>query len=100
MTNLEGKKLQITFEDGSIWLVDIDTIIMHRAEAFIEEFNSIDESIDDTIEYFSSDTYTINDWALDNMQWYELQAVQEKEADPTNYSVMWNRGETERMRLI
>lgn len=68
---------QVKFQDGSVFEVPTDIVAQDRAAAYHErdkdEFPTLDDAIKDTTELFTSDTYEIEDWAKNNMNWDELE---------------------------
>lgn len=91
-------QLEITMPDGSRWRVPVDIIARNRAEHYAHEFGGdVDRTLqEDTIPLFESDDYEIKDWAANNMNWSDVQALATCVAEaPTqkNYQEGWVNGE-------
>lgn len=67
---------QVKFQDGSVFEVPTIIVAQDRAAYYHErdtdEFPTLDDALKDTTELFASDTYEIEDWAKNNMNWDEL----------------------------
>jgi len=67
---------QVKFQDGSVFEVPTIIVAQDRAAYYHErdkdEFPTLDDALKDTTELFASDTYEIEDWAHNNMNWDEL----------------------------
>lgn len=67
---------QVKFQDGSIFEVPTIIVAKDRAAYYHEqckdEFQTFDDALKDTTELFAADSYEIEDWAKNNMNWDEL----------------------------
>ncbi|ATI15725.1 hypothetical protein [Bordetella phage vB_BbrM_PHB04] len=67
---------QVKFKDGSMFEVPTIIVAQDRANYYHqrdkEEFPTLDDALKDTAELFAADTYEIEDWAKNNMNWDEL----------------------------
>jgi hypothetical protein len=73
------KAVEITMEDGSVWSVDVQTIIDSR-----------DEHREDSKEFFEQYDDEAVDWMQNNMNWDELKAVRVNFPDLPDYSGFCN----------
>ncbi len=93
------EKLRVTMPDGSKWEVPVLVIAMDRAKYYAgKDFDGdIDQSLkEDTIPLFESDSYQVEDWASNNMNWSEVEkdAVKVVISD-VDYQKGWVNGDTE-----
>lgn len=83
---------QVESENGEQWRVPIDAIVQNRSEYYAEKDNvSYEEAEAETIELFNSDTYEIEDWARNNMNWSDVsgQAILHQTKSVVMYDDMW-----------
>ena len=71
------KEMLVTMPDGAVYAVPVMTIARHRAKYYAQERKEFDcdlqRSLDeDTIPLFTEDTYEIEDWAANNMNWDDV----------------------------
>lgn len=89
------KYMTIEMPDKSVWQVPVAVIASNRAEAYKHEFGGdIERSLaEDTIPLFT-DTYEIEDWAANNMNWRDVakHAVMVSGGD-VDYQAGWVNGE-------
>jgi hypothetical protein len=80
--------LEVTMPDSSIWIVPIDVIARNRAAHYAHEFDGdIERSLaEDTMPLFRSDSYEVQDWAANNMNWSDvcMHAWRKIEAPPVD----------------
>ena len=88
--------LHVTMPDGSIWQVPVHVIACNRARHYKNEFDGdVSRSLlEDTAPLFNSDTAEIIDWAVNNMDWSDVEkyAVMIKKPD-VDYQEGWMNGE-------
>jgi len=92
------KMLTIEMPDGSKWGVPVDLIARNRATYYADEFDGdVERSLaEDTMLLFESDDYAIEDWAANNMNWSDVQALAKKLEDAeTDFQDGWVNGEKE-----
>lgn len=70
--------LFVTMSDGSKWMVKSQTIIDHR-----------DQYKEDSSDFFAQYPDEMEDWAMNNMNWDELDAERVKEPTPFDYHDKW-----------
>ena len=65
------KYLAVTQRDGSVWAVPVSVIAKNRAAHYAPEFGGdVDRSLqEDTMPLFDLDSYEIEDWAVNQMDW-------------------------------
>jgi len=89
------KYLQVEMEDGSKWAVPVYVIARNRAIAYKSEFDdNIELSLEsDTMPLFDSDPFEIEDWAVNNMDWKDVEefAVCISQPEP-DYEEGWTNG--------
>ena len=66
--------VMVTFSNGEVWRVPVETIASHRANHFmnvdgVDFETSYDE---DTVPLFTSSTFEIIDWFQNNMEWSDV----------------------------
>ena len=93
-------KLRVTMPDGSRWDVPVEIIARNRAENYKNEFHdSVEESLaEDTIPTFLEDTFEIEDWAANNMNWSDVKHLAVKVNEPLpviDWEEGWCNGEAE-----
>jgi hypothetical protein len=94
------KYLRVTMEDGSKWDVPAKIIAEDRARyyaceetKFSEKFNRVYE---EELRYCLDDDYEIEDWAANNMNWVDVQAIAVKVSiKEVNFQEGWVNGEKE-----
>lgn len=90
------KVLAIHMPDGAIMAVPVDVIARNRAEQYADEFGGdVERSLaEDTLPLFESDTFAIEDWAANDMNWDELEpyAREIRTPKPPNYAAAWRMG--------
>lgn len=68
--------IHVKFNDGSIFEVPTSIIVQDRAAYYHErdkdEFPTLDDAIKETTDLFSDDSFEIEDWAKNNMNWDEI----------------------------
>ena len=71
------KYLRVTMEDGSEYDIPVRVIAEDRAEQCKDEFyGDLHRSLnEDTNPLFESDSYEIEDWAANNMNWSDVESV-------------------------
>jgi hypothetical protein len=71
------KYLRVEMEDGSEYDIPVSVIAENRAEMYKDEFGGdIQRSLsEDTNPLFESDSYEIEDWAANNMNWIDVESV-------------------------
>lgn len=93
-----SKHLFITMPDASVWAVPVDVIARNRAAYYAHQYGGdIERSLtEDTLPLFEGDSYEIEDWAANNMNWGEVVAharlINEGETD---YQEGWVNGDKE-----
>jgi len=72
------KLLVMTLPDGSKWGVPVDMIARNRANHYASEFGGdVERSLaEDTRPLFEADSYCIEDWAVNNMNWSDFNGFQ------------------------
>lgn len=89
--------MTITQSDGSIWAVRISTIAKNRAAYYADEYDGdVEKSLaEDTLPLFQSDTYEIQDWASNNMDWSDFNGQQYcvKGPDALDFQEAWVNGD-------
>ena len=94
------KVIEVTMLDGSVWTVPVHVVARNRAEHFAHEFcGSVTMSLaEDTEPLFESDSYEIEDWARNNMDWSDVVrlAVRKRDAK-VDFQEGWVNGE---MRIV
>ena len=68
--------LHVTFSNGFTYQIPVKVIVEHRSKTLHEtnadEFPTLAEAMTDTEDLFASDTYEIEDWAKNNMNWTDV----------------------------
>ena len=95
VTNIDKMTLHILMRDGSQWQVPLNVVARNRAAYYAHEFDdSIDRSLaEDTIPLFVNCPEDACDWALNNMNWVDLQATKIKDAPVIEPTDMWSDAE-------
>ena len=92
-----NKVLTVKMPDDSIWGIPVMIIALHRATNFAHKFNnSIEDSLEnDTLPLFYQDSYEIEDWATNNMDWDEVKAhaLKIKDAPEPDWQEGWLNGD-------
>jgi hypothetical protein len=92
------KLMTIEMPDGSVWGVPVDIIARSRATHYASEFDGdIERSLaEDTLPLFAVDTYEIEDWAKNNMNWSDFDGHQVKVSDAPapDFQEAWMNGKT------
>lgn len=96
---LIAKDYHVTMADGSVWSIPVDVIAKNRAEFFVLTgyFETIEESLEDTIQLFESDDYSIEDWAENNMNWSDVSGIAKMVSPASNIKFQegWMNGDKE-----
>lgn len=96
---LKYKSLEVTMPDDSVWSVPVEIIATHRAQQRISENDgSFARSLqDDTNALFNSDSFEIEDWASNNMNWDDVKtfAVKVDSGECVDYQKGWVNGDKE-----
>lgn len=97
---LKNKELFITMSDNSKWSIPVFIIVTNKANYYAgKDKNNLDvlkEKIDKVIELFNSDTYEIEDWAINNMNWSDVCDYAELvRSESIDYDSEWVSGEIE-----
>ena len=96
-----NKSLVIKMPDGSEWAIPIHFIAQHRSNYYAITNGECDGDIqrhlrEKTIPLFESNSFEIEDWAANNINWSEISryATQIK-APETDFQEGWVNGEKE-----
>ena len=90
--------METEMPDGRLWAVPVLKIAENRAESYKEEFgNDAQRSLnEDTLPLFAEDDFEIQDWAVNNMNWSDLQdyavEVVTHKSSSLNYEHGWLTG--------
>jgi hypothetical protein len=91
------KLLAIEQSDGSWWGVPVELIARHRASHYASEFGGdVERSLrEGTLPLFEIDSYEIEDWAANQMDWSDFDGHQVKihEAPPPDFRAAWMNGD-------
>ena len=91
------KKMIVSMPDGSQWAVPVEAIARNRAEYYAaRKFDGdVERSLnEDTLPLFEGDSYEIEDWATNNMNWSDVADQAECWQQPQrNYQEGWLNGE-------
>jgi hypothetical protein len=80
--SIENKFLKVTMPDGSKWKVPVRIIAQHRANYYLENYITLENSLkEDTLPLFEEDPFEIEDWASNNMDWEDVQKYAERLKD-------------------
>jgi len=84
------KRLILTSPEGDEWAISVQHIILHRAGVY----GGTDKALQETVVLFSSDDFEIEDWAVNNMNWSDVEAnaVKIKECK-LDMDTAWAEGE-------
>lgn len=89
--------MTVKMQDGSIWGVPVEMIARDRATHYASEFEGdVEKSlVEDTIPFFESSDYEIQDWAVNNMNWSDFDGHQVKlsEAEAPDFQDGWMSGD-------
>lgn len=90
------KYMTVEMPDKTLWAIPTEVIARNRAEHYAYEFDGdIEESLsEDTLPLFEQDEYEITDWAVNNMNWDDVEghAIKiERDEDP-DYQAGWMKG--------
>lgn len=70
------KFLQITLASGHVYEVPTYAIAINRASAMLtahpDEFSALSDAMEDTTALFAEDSFSIEDWAKNQMSWDDL----------------------------
>lgn len=92
-----NKYMTVKMDDGSVWGVPVEMIANHRAKHYAHEFGGdVAQSLkEDTLPLFEEDSYEIEDWAVNNMNWSDFDGHQVKisEAPAPDFQEAWMNGE-------
>lgn len=79
---MKKKWVEITLQNGDRWQIDVENIVVHRANSYYQDAISegdedaeIGEFIEGTKSLFNTDDFEIEDWMKNNMDWEDLGAV-------------------------
>lgn len=90
------KYLTVTASDGSVWGVPVGMIAVHRAAHYASEFGGdVQRSLaEDTLPLFAANSYEIEDWAVNQMNWSDFRGhhVKIAEAPQPNMQDAWMSG--------
>lgn len=69
------KFMNVTMPDNSVWQIPTEVIARHHAAYYAKKHDiSLEDSLERyTLPLFQSDTYEIEDWATNNMNWSDVQ---------------------------
>jgi hypothetical protein len=88
--------LTVELPDGSVWGVPVAVIARNRAKEYAGEFGGdVERSLtEDTLPLFDADSYAIEDWAVNNMNWADFDGHQVKltDAPAPNFQEAWLAG--------
>lgn len=93
-----NKKLIITMPDSSKWSVPVEPIARNRAAQYASEFDGdVEKSLaQDTAPLFESDSFEVEDWAANNMNWSDVKDhATLHEAGECDFQEGWVNGEKE-----
>lgn len=97
MSAVIDKELHINMPDGSIWAVPVQLIATNRAVYYAKEFGGdISRSLaEDTLPLFRADDFEIEDWAINNMNWSDVQHAARcvSAAGDVDYQEGWVNGD-------
>lgn len=69
--------IQIAMSNGYVYQIPTEVIAQNRAAAMLaahpEEFADLNAALEDTRGLFADDSWNIQDWAANNMNWEDLQ---------------------------
>jgi hypothetical protein len=91
----ENMYVTVPMPDG-LWGVPVRTIVNHRVAYYAPEGGmEYGEALKETLELFESDDYDIVDWALNNMDWGEVESAAVKLREPEEFdrSEFWSGSE-------
>lgn len=71
------KYLVVTMPDNTRWRIPARFIAEHRAAYYAKHDGDL-SIIDDEVAYCLDDDYEIKDWAANNLNWSDVEAVAEK----------------------
>lgn len=89
--------LHLTLPNGMVFEIPTQVVADNRAKAMLEahpdEFKNLPEAMEDTVGLFTDDSWNIQDWAANNMNWSDLQnSARMIRFTPPDMSE-WNNGE-------
>lgn len=91
------KFLAVRMPDNSLWHFPVEVIARNRAENYAHEYDGdVEKSLtEDTIPLFSSDSYEIEDWAANNMNWSDVRecAFKVETEEDVDYQEGWINGD-------
>ncbi|NBF24597.1 hypothetical protein [Enterobacter hormaechei] len=69
------KFMNVTMPDNSVWQIPTEVIAQHHAEYYANKNGiTVEECLErKTLPLFNSDSYEIEDWAANNMNWSDVQ---------------------------
>jgi hypothetical protein len=89
--------IQITLNTGHVYEIPTSVIANDRAQSMLlahpEEFADIDAALEDTTGLFADDSFNIQDWAANNMNWEELLPQAKLVRFKPPVSQPWHEGE-------
>lgn len=97
-----GKYLRVTMPDDSQWDVPALLIAESRARYYAEldvkrgDATDFDQAFADEVEYALGDSYEIEDWAANNMNWSDVASAAVQVVAPpstVDYQKGWVNGE-------
>lgn len=86
------KEMVIKLSDGTEYALNVDIIIQNRANFYVNDFNGdIKKSYADSISLFQKDVSAILEWAVEEMNWEDVEkhAVKIKTATPLDMQDEW-----------
>jgi len=71
--------IQIALPTGHVYEVPVAVVASSRAKTMLElhadEFSTIEAAMEDTVELFNDDMGQVRDWALNQMNWTDIEPV-------------------------
>lgn len=94
-TKITNAALHVTMSDGSIWAVPVWNIAYNRAQYYMKEFGGdvIRSLNEDTIPLFEINEFNIRDWAQNNMDWKDIEAILVSPPLKPDYQGGWTNGD-------
>ena len=85
------KVLRVTMPDGSKWDVPAEEIAKHRASYYaVRDGNS--DTFKREFDFAMSDNYELTDWAENNMNWEDVEAIATRWIAPVPGDVDYREG--------
>ena len=98
---IRDKNYIVTMPDGSRWSIPVEVIAKDRALHYYltQEFESTERSLEeDTWPLFEEDSYEVQDWARNNMNWEDVEEFAiliKDEKEPVDFQEGWVNGDVE-----